>query len=285
MVSKVRAGYESLAALPAGLALTSFGLYAVSDREPKGNPLRPQQLSVYSVPPRESRYVEEEPGRVQRSFSAVRTAFSPAVTWGKNAGVAVRNGVVETIQFTQDSYVYLKNPPPEFLPRVGVIAISGLAGLVLARKGSRLKKVVYPVGLTALGVSVCYPAQAVIFAKVTGKKLYNGSHWTYDSVSSLWKEKPQKEESSPTPADKNQKSQTEEKIREMLAEITSEEPIRTEHTEPPASSEPAQLTNTSNGSIGGVSPAVKRSVFISPAGLRDHGQSNPEDVDMYSTRS
>lgn len=275
MVAKIL----KLAALPAGLVLSSYGLYAVSDRDPKGPPLSPHQLSVYSAPPRESRFIEEEPGRVQRSFSAVRSTLSPIVIWGKNAGDAVRNGVVETIRLTQDSYVYLKNPPPEFLPRVGVITISGLAGLVLSRRGSRLKKVVYPVGLTALGASVCYPAQAVIFAKVTGKKLYNAGHWTYDSVSSLWKAGPQKDESKSTPPHNKEKPPREETTSETAS--TTEEPIRAEHAEPPASAEPTQ-----EGSTASVPPeAVKQSVFVAPPDLTDHGQSNPEDVDMYSTRS
>lgn len=34
-----------------------------------------------------------------------------------------------------DAYVYLNNPPPEFLPKAAVITVSGLAGVVLARKG------------------------------------------------------------------------------------------------------------------------------------------------------
>lgn len=34
-----------------------------------------------------------------------------------------------------DAYVYLNNPPPEFLPKAAVITVSGLAGAVLARKG------------------------------------------------------------------------------------------------------------------------------------------------------
>ncbi|XP_077319350.1 MICOS complex subunit MIC27 isoform X3 [Lithobates pipiens] len=263
MVAKIL----KLAALPAGLVLSSYGLYAVSDRDPKGHPLSPHQLSVYSAPPRESRFIEEDPGRVQRSFSAVRSTLSPLVIWGKNAGDAVRNGVVETIRLTQDSYVYLKNPPPEFLPRVGIITISGLAGLILSRRGSRLKKVVYPVGLTALGASVCYPAHAVIFAKVTGKKLYNAGHWTYDSVSSLWKAEPQKKESDSTPADNNEKPPREETTNET--ESTAEEPIRAEHAEPPASPEPTQEGSSASD----------------PPGLTDHGQSHPEDVDMYSTRS
>ncbi|POI22996.1 hypothetical protein CIB84_013256, partial [Bambusicola thoracicus] len=87
------------------------------------------------------------------------------------------------------AYVYLKNPPPDFLPRVGIITISGLAGAVLARKDSRFKKIAYPLGLTTLGISVCYPAQAVVIAKITGKKVISASHQTYEAVRSLWTKK------------------------------------------------------------------------------------------------
>nr|XP_014339548.1 PREDICTED: uncharacterized protein LOC102367396 [Latimeria chalumnae] len=88
----------------------------------------------------------------------------------------------------RDAYAYLNAPPPGFFPRVGVIMVSGLAGLVLARKGSRIKKLLYPLGLTALGVSLCYPTQAIVVAKVSGSKVYTASQWTYGAVGSLWKE-------------------------------------------------------------------------------------------------
>ena len=48
------------------------------------------------------------------------------------------NTEVRCFPYFQDAYVYLKNPPPEFLPKVGVITVSGLTGLVLARKGKEL---------------------------------------------------------------------------------------------------------------------------------------------------
>lgn len=43
------------------------------------------------------------------------------------------------LSVTSDTYDFLKDPPPGFLPRVGVIGVSGLAGLVLARKGKEKK--------------------------------------------------------------------------------------------------------------------------------------------------
>ncbi|NXR55320.1 MIC27 protein, partial [Hippolais icterina] len=102
------------------------------------------------------------------------------------AYVFVKNGIMGSIQFGKDVYVYLNNSPPEFLPKATVIMVSGLAGVVLARKGSKFKKITYPLGLTTVGYSVCYPAQSVVIAKVTGDKLLSASHQTYEAVRSLW---------------------------------------------------------------------------------------------------
>lgn len=40
--------------------------------------------------------------------------------------------------FYLDTYEFLRDPSPGFMPRVGVITVSGLAGLILARKGNEL---------------------------------------------------------------------------------------------------------------------------------------------------
>ncbi|XP_044162106.1 MICOS complex subunit MIC27 [Bufo gargarizans] len=281
MVSKIL----KLAAVPAGLLASSYGLYAVSEREAKGDRVNPRQLSVYIVPLQELRFIEAQPGRVQCAFSAARKAVWPAVTWTRNACISIRNGVEETVQFGRDSYLYLKNPPPEFLPRVGIISVSGLAGLVLARKGSRLKKVAYPLGLGALGASICYPAQTVIFAKVTGKKLYSAGHRTYDAVSSLWKTKPQKDRAIPAPS-----TEAKEAVREEdgAAETSHAGPSAEEAQEPPASPEPPNRSSADPGEPSTTSVPTEQPSdvkFRPPPELVDHGQSNPEDVDLYSTRT
>ncbi|KAK1167439.1 MICOS complex subunit MIC27 isoform X1 [Acipenser oxyrinchus oxyrinchus] len=181
-----------LAAIPAVLGLASFRVYAVKEGKHNGS-ITPEQLSIYSPPTVKLKYVEEQPGRLQRGFSVVRETVHPFVQRVKGAYASVRNGAMNAVHFGQDTYIYLKDPPPGFLPRVSLISVSGLAGLILARNGSRFKKVMFPLGLAAVGTSVCYPAQAVAAVKVSGKKVYAAGHWANGAVSSLWKPSPAKE--------------------------------------------------------------------------------------------
>ncbi|XP_068813318.1 MICOS complex subunit MIC27 isoform X4 [Struthio camelus] len=226
-----------LAAVSSGLPCASITVYAATEKESKVQLMKPNQLPIYSSPPLKSKYIEEQPGHLQKAFSSVRKTTSRYIGWCKGAFVFVKNGMMDSIQFGKDAYVYLKNPPPEFLPKAGVITVSGLAGVVLSRKGSRFKKIVYPLGLTTLGISVCYPAQSVVIAKVTGKRVFSASHQTYEAVRSLWVKK--------------------EDITKLQQESKS---LSEEGT-------------------------VKTAKFKPDPELMDHGQSSPEDVDMYSTRS
>uniref|UniRef100_A0A8C2C9J4 MICOS complex subunit n=1 Tax=Cyprinus carpio TaxID=7962 RepID=A0A8C2C9J4_CYPCA len=101
----------------------------------------------------------------------------------------VKPKVDSTVQFGQNSYVYLKNPPPEFYPRAGVIGLAGILGLFLGR-GSRLKKVIYPTGLMAVAASMYYPQEAVTIAKNTGDTVYDLALQAYVAVEKLIKDKP-----------------------------------------------------------------------------------------------
>ncbi|CAJ0933729.1 unnamed protein product, partial [Ranitomeya imitator] len=250
MVSKML----KVAAVPVGLVVSSYGLYAVSDREAKGDRLNPHQNACTSVRNGVEETIQFGKGECSAedsrcaSLAVLLHTFS---TECKNGEESYGN-LLEQFKSSSpicklgDSFVYLKNPPPEFLPRVGIISVSGLAGLVLARRGSRLKKLVYPTGLAALGASVCYPAHAVIFAKVTGKKLYSAGHWTYDGVSSLWRTKPQNEVAMPVRSE-----DTKEALREEdrgAAESPAEHREPTSSPAPPSSSlpiDPAEPSATS----------------------------------------
>ncbi|NXF71535.1 MIC27 protein, partial [Sclerurus mexicanus] len=264
-----------LAAVSSGLPFICITIYAATEKESKTQLVKPDQLPIYSPPPLTSKYIEEQPGQLQRQLSTVRQTY---FGWCQSAFVFVKNGIMDSIQFGKDAYVYLKSPPPEFLPKVGVITVSGLAGVALARKGSRFKKIAYSLGLTTAGFSVCYPAQSVVIAKVTGKKLLCASRQAYEAVRSLWAEKEpvtklQAEAKPITPEEKKKKG------------ISTAKPESAVESRSFNGTESSPVESWSNKDPVPSSGTAKKPKFKPDPKLMDHGQSSPEDVDMYSTRS
>ncbi|XP_006871373.1 PREDICTED: apolipoprotein O-like [Chrysochloris asiatica] len=260
-----------LTTMPTGLIYASISVFAAKEEESKKQLLKPEQLPIYTAPPLQSNYIEEQPGNLQLGFASIRHTTGRYIGWFKGVYVFVKNGIVDTVQFGKDAYIYLKNPPGDFLPKVGVITVSGLAGLILARKGSRFKKIVYPLGLATLGATVCYPVQSVIIAKVTGKKTYDASQQIYEAVkSSLTKSN--KKESLPEPNRKTKVgSHAEIEILTKTTEVLKQ-----------SVSLPTELSSQTKTKS---EPTSGTTQFMPDPKFMDHGQSHPEDVDMYSTRS
>ncbi|XP_040323115.1 MICOS complex subunit MIC27-like [Herpailurus yagouaroundi] len=260
-----------LITIPAGLMCASISVHAAKEEELKKQLVKPEQLPIYTTPPLQSKYVEEQPGHLQMGFASIRKTTGHYIGWCKGVYVFVKNGIMDTVQFGKDAYVYLKNPPRDFLPKIGVITVSGLAGLFSARKGSRFKKIAYPLGLATLGATVCYPVQSIIIAKVTGKKAYTTSQQIYEAVKSLWT-KNNKKESLPKPKERTKIENSDE------IEI-SEKTTHNLKFSVPLSTELIFETKTESESTSGATQ------FMPDPKLMDHGQSHPEDIDMYSTRS
>uniref|UniRef100_A0A1A8N8S8 MICOS complex subunit n=1 Tax=Nothobranchius pienaari TaxID=704102 RepID=A0A1A8N8S8_9TELE len=144
-------------------------------------------LSIYTPLPESApaRLFPESPGGIERGLTTAREGVLPLVQAVKGACVSVKRGWVHLYHVGEDAYYYLADPPPGFLPRLGTITMAGLLGMFLARKGSRFKRLVVPVGLIGAGASVCYPAQAVAVLKVTGKSTYTAAQWSSSALSSL----------------------------------------------------------------------------------------------------
>ncbi|XP_072550381.1 MICOS complex subunit MIC27 [Salminus brasiliensis] len=177
-----------LAVLPAALGLASFRVYAMTEQK-TDDQISPRELSIYSPEPPVLQYVEEPPGHLQTGLGRVRVGLQPYVRKVQSACTSVKVGVTSVYQTGQDMYEFLRDPSPGFLPRVGIITVSGLAGLILARKGSRLKRISLPLALTTVGAAVCYPTESVGVVKLTGKKMYSAS----SLVASVFKSKPKED--------------------------------------------------------------------------------------------
>uniref|UniRef100_A0A3B1JIP7 MICOS complex subunit n=1 Tax=Astyanax mexicanus TaxID=7994 RepID=A0A3B1JIP7_ASTMX len=154
-----------LAAFPAALGLASFRVYAMTEKK-TDDMISPRELSIYNPESPVAQYVEEQPGRLQTGLGRVRVGLQPYVRTVQNGCTSVKIGVTSLYQSGQDMYEFLRDPPPGFLPRVGVITVSGLAGLILARKGSRVKRIGFPLALTTVGAAMCYPRETVGILKV-----------------------------------------------------------------------------------------------------------------------
>ncbi|KAK7163928.1 hypothetical protein R3I94_002597 [Phoxinus phoxinus] len=170
------------------LGLISASVLAAADDKPSTT-LSVDELSLYTTTARKTQHVEPETGPVEEGVSTLRKLAEPYVTWCQGVYGTVKPTVDGTVQFGQNSYAYLKNPPPEFYPRAGIIGFAGILGLFLGR-GSRLKRLVYPTGLMAVGASMYYPQEAVTIAKNTGDSVYDLALQAYVSVEKLIRNTP-----------------------------------------------------------------------------------------------
>ncbi|XP_063733146.1 MICOS complex subunit MIC27 isoform X2 [Eleginops maclovinus] len=181
-------------AVPTVMGIASIRVYTVSEAPSDGLVTR-EKLNIYTPLPTSAQtlFVPESPGVIQNGLTSAREGIQPFVQAVKGACISVKTTSVNLYHKGEDAYYYLKDPPPEFLPRFGTITMAGVLGMFLARKGSQLKKVAVPLGLMTAGASVCYPAQTVAVFKITGKKVYSAGRWTSASVSSLFASQPTSE--------------------------------------------------------------------------------------------
>lgn len=189
-------GYEVIqrSVGPASLSLLTFKVYASAKKNSSHKAaVKVNELSLYSVPEGQSKYVEEPRTQLEESISHLRHYCEPYTSWCQEMYSQTKPKMQSVVQWGLDSYEYLQNAPPGFFPRLGVIGFSGVVGLLLAR-GSKIKKLVYPPVFMGLAASLYYPQQAIVFVQVSGEKLYDWGLRGYIVVEDLWKENIQKSE-------------------------------------------------------------------------------------------
>ncbi|XP_029875291.2 MICOS complex subunit MIC26 isoform X2 [Aquila chrysaetos chrysaetos] len=185
-----------LGATPVSLSLLSIQVYASSSEKDtsKKELLKIEELSLYSSPARETKYVENPQTQLEEGVSHLRHVMEPYTAWCQDLYAKAIPKLEKAVEHGREGCEFLQNPPAGFYPRLGVIGFAGIVGLFLAR-GSKIKKLVYPVGLMGIGASMYYPQQAVAIAKVAGTHLYDWSLQGYIAVESLWKDNPKKKKS------------------------------------------------------------------------------------------
>uniref|UniRef100_A0A8C5SZC4 MICOS complex subunit n=1 Tax=Malurus cyaneus samueli TaxID=2593467 RepID=A0A8C5SZC4_9PASS len=184
-----------LGATPVSLSLLSVQVYAASpEKTSKKELLKIEELSLYSSPARETKYVENPKTKLEEGVSSLRHFMEPYTSWCKDLYAKATPTLEKAVEQGREGYEFLQKPPAGFYPRLGVISFAGIVGLFLAR-GSKIKKLVYPAAFMGIGTAMYYPQQAVDIAKIAGAQLYDWSLQGYIAVESLWKDNPKKKKS------------------------------------------------------------------------------------------
>ncbi|XP_041848305.1 MICOS complex subunit MIC26-like [Melanotaenia boesemani] len=175
-------------AMPGALRLLPFTVLAAgtAGNTEKGAtaPLNRDDLSLYTAPQQKFRFAEPEAGRLEESVATMRKLVEPYAAWCQGTYAKIKPQVQKVVQFGNDTYSYLQNPPNDFYARAGVIGFTGVLGLFLAR-GSRIKKLIYPAGLMTVSTSLYYPEQAVAVTKSTGDSVYDCAVRSYAAVEKI----------------------------------------------------------------------------------------------------
>ncbi|CAD7676624.1 unnamed protein product [Nyctereutes procyonoides] len=134
---------------PASLSLLPFKVYVSPKRDsPHKTSVKVNELSLYSVPEGQSKYVEEPRTQLEESISHLRH-YCESYTSCQEMYSQTKPKMQSLVQWGLDSYEYLQNAPPGFFSKTWCYWFCWHSA------------------------SLYYPQQAIVFVQVSGEKLYD----------------------------------------------------------------------------------------------------------------
>ncbi|KAM4682992.1 MICOS complex subunit MIC26 isoform 7-T18 [Amazona ochrocephala] len=143
-----------LGATPVGLSLFSIQVYAASSEKEtsKKELLKVEELSLYSSPACETKYVENPQTQLEEGVSHLRHVMEPYTVWCQDLYAQAMPKLEKAVERGRETYEFLQNPPAGFYPRLGVIGFAGIIGLFLARGTELLHMMIFSKNTCELSV-------------------------------------------------------------------------------------------------------------------------------------
>ncbi|XP_011869916.1 PREDICTED: MICOS complex subunit Mic27 isoform X2 [Vollenhovia emeryi] len=124
--------------------------------------IRPSELPIYSFEDdysKQSPCTECPPSALEQSVSKIRRSIQAAASGYQRYTGVVSDTIDIGFEHSRSLLDYLREES-NVMPRMGAIAIGGIAGLVLGLRGRRFKRIVYSSAGALSMAAVCYPKKA-----------------------------------------------------------------------------------------------------------------------------
>ncbi|XP_067217349.1 MICOS complex subunit MIC27-like isoform X2 [Linepithema humile] len=145
---------------PANLSQDSMP--ALSTDSTVKNLIRPSELPIYSFEDDYSKQIpckDCPPSALEQNISKIRKSVQAIVSEYQHYTGVVSDTIDTGFEHSRTLVDYLREES-NVMPRMGAIAIGGLAGLVLGLRGRTFKRVVYTTTGAATVGALCYPKKA-----------------------------------------------------------------------------------------------------------------------------
>ncbi|XP_066534206.1 apolipoprotein O, b isoform X2 [Hoplias malabaricus] len=145
----------------------SGSVFADSETKESDFALRVDELSLYTTPNSQGKYVEPEVGQVEQGVTSLRKSAEPYMVW------------------CQDKMSYALDKAETFCKNIE----PGFDATVQTVKGCRVKRLLFPAGLMTLSASLFYPQYTASLTKMGKDQISSWGSQGRVLLEGLWKGK------------------------------------------------------------------------------------------------